>query len=198
MGYDIREKTGQDFTKEVLDFIEEYIEETSKITGHSLNSEEVPAESVAIKLCKKDKIVIGEENNPFMMYSNQFIPLVVPASIPERIKITGKFMDRMSGGAILHINLQEQIKDSNTMKKLIEYAVKNGVSHFAINYAFGTCENNHITVCGNAKTCPICGATITDWMTRIVGYFVHTTSWEPTRRNWEFPKRQFGEVEIGG
>ena len=193
MGLNIREDGGQRFTSDILQMIDDYAVKTSRETGHSFNCEEVPAESVAIKLCQKDKILFGE--TPFEMYSNQFIPLVEPASIPERIKITGKFCDIMSGGSILHINLMEKIKDPDTMKKLIEYAVKNGVSHFAVNYAFGTCENGHITVCGNSTVCPICSGKITDWMTRIVGYYTHISSWSPTRRDWEFPRREFGEVK---
>ena len=81
------------------------------------------------------------------------------------------------------------------MKHLIEYAVKNGVSHFAVNYGFGRCENGHTTVCGNSNTCSICGANITDHYTRIVGYFTHVDSWNSVRREYEFPKRVFGGLE---
>ncbi len=148
-------------------------------------------ESTAPKLAAKDKMLFGEEAQPFALYSNQYIPLIADATMEERIRITGKFMDILSGGGILHINVKEEIKDPKVMRKIIEYAVQHGCSHFAINYGFGECEHNHTTVAGNSKVCSICGGEIKSWMTRVIGYFTKVTSWNKVRREFEFPKRKF-------
>ena len=189
MGFDIRKDDGQKFTSDILTAIEAFAIKTSDETSHSFNVEEIPGESVAIKFAEKDRIVFGD--NPFVMYSNQFIPLIENATIPERIQITGKFSEIMSGGSILHIGLADQIKDPRIMRKLIEYAVNNGVAHFAISYSFGTCSNEHVTICGTATICPICGANIEKHLTRIVGYYTETTSWGTIRREYEFPNRKY-------
>lgn len=194
MGLDIRSEAGQEFTSDILNFIEDYAIKTSKETGHSYNLEEIPGETAVVKLAQKDEVIFGD--NPFKMYSNQYIPLIEDISIPERIKITGKFMSILSGGSILHLNLAEEIKDPDTMKKLIEYAVKNGVSHFAINYSFGICENEHTSIVGTSDICPVCGGRITEHMTRIIGYFTKVSTWTKVRREFEFGRRKFEEITI--
>lgn len=195
IGTDIRSDAGMKFTINVLTEIENLALSYSRENKCSFNVEEIPGESVAIKFCQKDEILYGPNEFGFNMYSNQYIPLIEDALIPERIQLTGQFQDILSGGGILHCNIQDQLKTANDMKHLIEYNVKHGVSHFAINYGFGTCENGHTTVCGNSNTCSICGGQITDHYTRIVGYFTHVDSWNSTRRDYEFPRRKFGVLE---
>ena len=191
MRIDIKSDEGISFVTEVLDFIEDFAKVASEETGHSFNVEEIPGESVAVKLVEKDKVLFGEDKIPFKLYSNQYIPLIVDAPLPERIILTGKFQDILSGGGILHLNVSDRIEDPTTMKHLIEYSVKHGVSHMAVNYSFGECEDGHVTVCGNSETCPICNKKIISHMTRVVGYFTTTTSWSKTRREYEFPRRVF-------
>ena len=191
MGEDIRIESGQNFVRDVLTFIEHFAIETSRQTGHSFNVEEIPGESVAVKFVEKDKIVFGSEEVPCKLYSNQYLPLIVEASLPDRIKISGKFQDILSGGGILHLNVAERINDPSVMKHLIEYAVRHGVSHLGINYSFGICENGHTTICGTSDKCPICLGHIDSHLTRIVGYFTLVDNWNPVRRTYEFPKRIF-------
>jgi len=191
MGLDIKSNEGVKFTTKVLNYIEEFALKTSKDQKCSMNVEEIPGESVSGKLCQKDKILFGEENVPFEMYSNQYVPLIEKVSLPERIITTGKFMEILSGGGILHLNMAEEIKDPAVMRDLILYAVKNGVGHLCINYGFGTCKNGHTTICGNTVKCSVCGENIDDYVTRVVGYFAHVSNWQRTRREYEFPRRVF-------
>ena len=191
MGLDIRTEEGTTFATNVLKFIENFAIQSSIDTGNSFNVEEIPGESVASKLVEKDKVLFGPEKIPFELYSNQYIPLILNASLPERIELTGKFQDILSGGGILHLNIQDRITDPTVMKHLIEYSVSKGVSHLAVNYGFGECEQGHVTVCGNADKCSVCGGKVISHMTRIVGYFTKTDSWGPQRREYEFPRRVF-------
>lgn len=183
--------TGQEFTRYVIDLIEEYAKKVSIETGSSFNVEEIPGESVAPRFAKKDRIIFGEERQPFELYSNQYIPLITEASMPERIELTGKFMDCLSGGGILHLNSKEKITSTAVMKKLIEYSVLHKVSHIAVNYGFGICSEGHTSVVGNSNVCPICGENISEWFTRIIGYFTKTSSWNKVRREYEYERRIF-------
>lgn len=194
MGYDINSEKGIEFTTTFLKYIEKRLEHFSEETGHSFNCEEIPAESTAVTLAKKDKIFFGDKQE-FKLYSNQYIPLIMDATMLERIKLTGKFMNILSGGGILHLNMSDKIHNKEQMKKLIKVAVKNGVENFAINYGFAICEDGHVSIAGNSKNCPQCSKPIQDYMTRVIGYFTRVNSWNATRRDYEYPRRTFKNLK---
>lgn len=191
MGAPMETEEGKKFTGDVLLKVEEYAVEFSKECGCSFNTEEVPGESTAVIFAKKDKLIFGEDAQPFVLYSNQYIPLIADIDPIERIELSGRFMNMVSGGGIMHLNIAEQIKDPEQMYKLMVMTLKSGVPHFAVNYGFGICKNGHTTVLGNKDTCPICGEKIDDFLTRIIGYFTKTSSWNDVRKNYEYPRRKF-------
>ncbi len=194
MALPMESQAGQDFTEKVLKATDGYALQYSAETGHSFNTEEIPAESTAITLARKDRIIYGQVAQPFEMYSNQYIPLIAEMDTVERVKLTGRFMKHVSGGGILHLNIQNRIDSLATMERLLRLALKEGVEHFAINYGFGICTQGHTTVVGNVPACPICGEPITDYMTRVIGYFTKVSSWGDTRKNYEYPQRQFKNI----
>ncbi|MDP4224887.1 MAG: anaerobic ribonucleoside-triphosphate reductase [Bacteroidota bacterium] len=191
LGTPLESEQGEHLVENVLKRIEECAVQFSEETKHSFNTEEIPAEGTAVVFANKDKVVYGDNNQPFSLYSNQYIPLI--AEVPEikRIDTTGKFMNIVSGGGILHLNIKEKINDPAKMKKLILLMLRKGVEHGAINYGFGICSNGHTSVIGNEKTCPICGDPIEDYLTRVIGYFTKVSSWGQVRREYEYPKRKF-------
>lgn len=190
-GYEITSKEGTEFVAKVLKYIDDKAVEYSKETGHSFNTEEIPAENTGVKLAKKDSLTF---NNNCAMYSNQYIPLAVDVPYMTRIKLTGKFMSLVSGGGIMHLNIKEKIDTDEKMLKLMLTALKYGIEHFAINYSFCECINGHVTVGGNnMKICPHCGEPITDYITRVVGFFTRVSNWSETRKE-EFKNRDFKEV----
>jgi ribonucleoside-triphosphate reductase len=109
----------------------------------------------------------------------------------DRVRLSGRFMKHLSGGGIMHLNIAEQITEPRKMRRLIELATQSGVEHFSLNYGFGICMAGHTSIVGTGKTCPICGAPITDYLTRIIGYFTKVSSWNDTRKNYEYPRRVF-------
>ncbi|MZP28662.1 anaerobic ribonucleoside-triphosphate reductase [Heliobacterium undosum] len=197
MGLPMETAEGQAFTEKVLKRTEEYAAIFSRGTGHSFNTEEIPAESTAATLAKKDRLVYGKLQ-PFELYSNQYVPLIADMGTVDRIKLTGRFMKHVSGGGILHLNVQEQITDPYIMKKLILISLSEGIEHFAINYGFGICAHGHMAIVGTGTTCPICGQPITDHLTRVIGYFTRVSSWGDVRKNYEYPKRKFHELNKAG
>lgn len=191
MGLDIRDSEGEEFVTKVLKHIEMRLDEYSDETGYSWNCEEIPAETVAVVFAKKDAIMFGPKFQPYVLYSNQYIPVIAQASMAERIKLTGKFMNILSGGGILHLNVSSGIKNAFQMKRLLLFALRNGVEHLAVNYGFGECVDGHVNIVGNSKNCPECNKPIREWMTRIIGYFTKVSSWNSVRRDWEFQRRKF-------
>jgi len=126
----------------------------------------------------------------YSIYSNQFIPLYEDFDIIDRIKLDGEFSQSLTGGGISHLNIGEKLTSIRQMKQLIEYSIKAGCEHFAVNYNFCQCVNNHIAIAGPSNTCPICSAPIKTQYTRIIGYWVPVSSWNKGRQE-EHKKRVF-------
>lgn len=191
MGYDILQKDGQKFVSELLNRISEWIDEAEHQEKCPHNVEQVPAESSAVKLAQKDKMLGYDIGVP--LYSNQFIPLITKADMFDRLKLQGMFDGLLSGGAIAHINVGSPIQDTNTIVNLIQYAAKHGVVYWAINYKLNCCKNKHTWV--GTDTCPKCGEMWDSQITRVVGFFTTVKNWNPTRRNEDWPNRQFYKEE---
>jgi len=188
MGYDMLKEDGLELSRRILKHITDYANAKCDVKNKILfNVEQVPGESLAIKHAKKDKLV---NDMSYDIYANQFVPLWSDISLEERIKIDGDLAKYMSGGCITHINLADRMQSSSQMQAVVKYAIKNHCEHFAINYSYNCCTQKHITISGNATTCPICSEQIVDHITRIVGYFTSVSAWSPGRRE-EFKRRRF-------
>lgn len=158
-----------------------------------LNIEQIPAESMAVKLCKTDKLLFGEAAVPYTMYANQFVPLWEDVSIWERMDIDGRYNKLFTGGGIVHFNLGEHITSAQA-RKIINHAAESGCEHFALNPVYSKCESGHMSF-GDCAVCPRCQGKIVEKFTRVVGFFTPVSSWNATRREWEFPLRKFKSVE---
>jgi len=188
MGMDILEEEGQTFVTDIINQINALNDVASKKYGAPHNCEQVPAENSAIKIAKKDKL-LGYQDS-IDLYSNQFIPLTVNADLLDRIKIQGLFDSKMSGGAVVHLNVETRISQPKLIEDLINTAVKCGVVYHAINYNLQRCSNGHMSV-GLGEKCSICGADITDNFTRVVGFLTNIKNWHKVRREDDYPNREF-------
>lgn len=187
LGYDIRTTKGEMFVLEILDVINTENDKMEKRFSHPHNCEQVPAESSAVKLAKRDKMLKFQDE--YEIYSNQFIPLTTQVDMLERIRLQGVFDNKFSGGAICHININHKITDINKMKDLMKYAAKCGVVYWATNYAIKRCKNTHAWIDGD--NCPICRDKIDQIITRVVGFFTPVKNFNKVRREIEFPGRIF-------
>jgi anaerobic ribonucleoside-triphosphate reductase len=189
MGYNIIEENGQTFVTNVLTIINDVVEKMQKMYKSAHNLEQIPGESVSVKLAEKDSIM-GYNPTGYLLYSNQFIPLTVKADMLDRIRLQGLYDKSLSGGGILHVNVGERIEDPELIKELIKICAKMGVIYHAINYNIQRCKNGHMTVGTNGK-CTICGAEIVDSYTRVVGFLTSTKNWGKVRRTVDYPNRHF-------
>jgi len=187
LGHSILTQSGKELAKSMLEEIRSYATLCSKKYGVPFNIEQVPGESLAVKLAAKDKLLYGMD---YSIYANQFVPLSIDCDIIDRVKIDGAFSKVLTGGGISHLNLGEKLTHEDQMKKLIEYSIKFGCEHFAINYNFCRCKNEHTTISGQSKNCPICSAPIVGQYTRVVGYITPVSSWNRGRQT-EYNQRVF-------
>jgi len=190
-GLTMQEKFGinpDTFKEEILSFLNKRVKRyTREEPNNIFNVEQIPAESFAVRLAKTDAILYGEKLVPHKLYANQFVPLWHEANVFERLSEDGKYNQLLTGGGIVHATIGERVAPSQA-RKIIEYAVKVGSEHFALNAIYSNCENNHMHF-GDHDTCPECGANIEDKLQRVVGFFTPVKSWNPIRRDWEFPRR---------
>lgn len=177
----------EDWKEEILTFINNlvvYFSQQYEILG---NIEQIPGESFAIRLAEADKILFGKERVSYELYSNQFIPLWEKMSIWERMEMDGKYNRLITGGGIVHITIGEKVTPSQT-KRIIEFAINSGCEHFALNSIYSVFEDETVLL-GKYTQNPTTGSLVKDFITRVVGFFTPVSSWNKTRREWEFPQR---------
>lgn len=188
LGYDILKADGQALVAEILETINGVNKVMQKKFNAPHNMEQTPSENSSIKLAQTDK-VLGYQDS-YELYSNQFIPLTTKADLLDRIKLQGMFDGHMTGGAICHLNVDTAITDVTQMEALMAHAIKQGVIYSAVNYNIQQCINGHMSV-GKGNTCGVCGAEVSENFTRVVGFLTSVKNWHKTRRDHDYPDRQF-------
>lgn len=180
----------------VLRQVEDKMKEWQLKYGCTFNLEQIPAESFAVRLAKLDSLM-GFNPNQFPLYSNQYLPLWEPASIFDRFKLQGRYDSLTTGGAILHITIQDSKPLTPVQfRAFLEQARLSGTVYFAINLAFSECKAHHYSI-GQQEECPVCLGTIVDFYTRVVGYLSKVAAWNKTRRLKDFPARhKYGNGQL--
>jgi ribonucleoside-triphosphate reductase len=192
LGFDMLTEEGLQAAEDALTVINETNAKLSKLLGTPHNMEQVPAESSAVKLAKKDAL-LGLNPEGIPLYSNQFLPLWEEgADLLDRIRVQGRLDGHCTGGAICHLNVATAITDPAVMEALIHHAAASGAVYFAVNYQINRCAQGHMTV-GRNDVCPTCGAPVIDTFTRVVGFLTNTKHWNKTRREHDWPERTFAE-----
>ena len=185
----------EDITKacEIFSHINKTVEELSQKYQMPINLEQIPGETAAITLAKKDKLFFNDEEQVYKMYANQFIPLWEDVDLYKRAEVDGTLDKYFNGGVISHLNISSKPTKA-AMKKLITFAIQSGLSHFALNPIFSKCAKCETTSFGKIDVCPKCESKEIKYLTRIVGYFTPVMSWVNERRNWEFNQRKWNTL----
>ncbi len=178
---------GEAFVDRMLDTIREEAERGYHEYGFTFNIEQVPAEKAAVTLARKDRLIFGRRQ-PFELYSNQWVPLAANTDVLNRIRYSGRWDRKVSGGAILHINLGEPFKSEEESMNMVKMIADMGVLYFAFNTKISVCSEGHAFY---GERCPRCGKRKVDEFTRIVGYLVPVSAFNKERREIEYPRRQF-------
>jgi ribonucleoside-triphosphate reductase len=185
-GYKSYTDKGIELASKIFDVINDVKDNFT--TEYSFNVESVPAERAAIILCQKDNMLYGK--NDKFIYSNQWIPLSENCTIKEKIRLSSILDKKCSGGAIAHIDIENNFPNKDVAWDMLNYIAKNGVIYFAFNSKINECKNHHGFV--GANICPECGEGVFDTYQRIVGYLVPTRSYSKDRFK-EFTTRKWYE-----
>lgn len=158
---------------------------------YQINTEQIPGESAAAKLMKKDKFFYPTANiYDLPLYGNQFIPLGIKTTGQERVRIASEFDGYCSGGSILHYNIDAPFDSFEKAWKMVNYIADQGVTYFAFNTKIQACKNNHAFY---GTKCPMCGEPVDTEFTRIVGFYTPVRTYSKERKA-EFDLRRWGDI----
>lgn len=174
------------YTDEGIDFSDEIFKILNDVKDnftdeYSFNVESVPAERAAVILCQKDNLLYEKDEK--FIYSNQWIPLSEQCTIQEKLRLSSILDTKCSGGAIAHINLEQNFPNKEMAWEMLNMIAQSGVIYFAFNTRINECKNHHGFV--GTDICPICGEPVFDTYQRIVGFL------EPVRTYSKDRKREF-------
>ena len=180
------------FGKKIFDVIHNTKDLFRLDKDYMINCEQVPGETAAAKLMKKDKILFPETVvDDLPLYGNQFLPLGIQATLQERLRVASIFDGFCNGGSIAHINITAPFATFDQAWKMLNYVADLGVTYFAFNNKIQACSHNHGFF---GKTCPECGEAAVNEYTRIAGFYTPITTWSKERRA-EYQLRQWEEVK---
>lgn len=180
---------GEKIFKTMRQTADEFIEKNH--CAYQINTEQIPGESAAAKLMKKDKFFYPDANiYDLPLYGNQFIPLGIKTTGQERVRIASEFDGYCSGGSILHYNIDAPFDSFEKAWKMVNYIADQGVTYFAFNTKIQACKNNHAFY---GSICPECGEPVETEFTRIVGFYTPVRTYSKERKA-EFEMRRWGDI----
>ena len=109
-------------------------------------------------------------------------------TIQEKCRLGSLFDAKCGGGCIAHIDIQNRFPTDEVAWDMLNYVASKGVIYFAFTTKISICEDRHAFI--GTKDCPNCGKPIYDTYSRVVGFYVPTSSYQKIRKN-EFDKRQW-------
>lgn len=187
-----------EFGNKIFQTMRNVADEFKKDKDYMINTEQIPGETAAAKLMKKDKFFFKEQViDDLPLYGNQFIPLGIQTTLQERIRIAAEFDGFCNGGSILHANIDAPFDSFDKAWAMLNYIADQGVTYFAFNTKIQACKNNHAFY---GTTCPVCGCPVETEYTRIVGFYTPVKTYskerkeEFTMRNWDDINAGYGEV----
>lgn len=172
----------QEFVNNILETIN--IENRKDKTRECMfNTEFVPGENLSAKNYKwdkKDGYWVSPNRN---LYSSYFYnPEDEHTSVIEKFKLHGKdFVKFLDGGSAYHCNLQESLS-KDQYRELLKIAAANGCNYFTFNVKNTVCNECGYISKLTLDTCPHCGSTNVDYLTRVIGYLKRISSFSEPRQ----------------
>ena len=168
-----------------------FIEENN--CDYKINTEQIPGETAAAKLMKKDKFFYPNASiYDLPLYGNQFVPLGIKTTLAERVRVQALFDNFCNGGSILHANIDAPFNTFDKAWDMVNWIADQGVTYFAFNTKIQACEDNHAFY---GRTCPTCGKPVATEYTRIVGFYTPIKTWSKTRQD-EYIMRRWENVNV--
>lgn len=179
------------FVGEVLGIVEKY-NRKYRSDGLMFNCEMIPAENVGVKHAKWDREA-GYET--FRECYNSYFYIVEDDSLNviDKFRLHGRrYVERLTGGSALHLNLEEHLSKAQ-YRQLLRVAAAEGCNYFTFNIPNTLCRD-----CGKIDKrylhrCPVCGSENVDYLTRVIGYMKRVSNFSKARQE-EASRRYYAQV----
>ncbi len=188
---------GQEFALETLQKLRSIIQEFQKETGTFYNLEATPAEGASYRLANLDKqsypqIITAGDTEHYYTNSSQ-LPVGSSNDIFEVLDKQDELQCQYTGGTVLHLYLDQHIKDPQLAKTLIKRVCSTyKLPYISLTPTFSTCSD-HGYIAGEVHTCPTCNQKTEVW-TRVVGYLRPVGDFHPGKQE-EHRQRLFIEAQ---
>ena len=179
------------FVQEVLGLIERY-NKKYRSKEVMFNCEMIPAENVGVKHAKWDR----EDGYvvPRDCYNSYFYRVEdASLNVIDKFRLHGrKYIEHLTGGSALHMNLEEHLSQEQ-YRRLLRVAAQEGCNYFTFNIPNTVCND-----CGHIdkrylKACPECQSKNVDYLTRVIGYMKRVSNFSQSRQV-EAAKRYYGHA----
>lgn len=180
------------FVQGILGLVETY-NKKYRSKENLFNCEMIPAENVGVKHAKWDRE--AGFNVPRECYNSYFYVVEDESlNIIDKFRLHGKrYIEHLTGGSALHMNLEEHLSASQ-YRQLLRVAAVEGCNYLTFNIPNTLCND-----CGHIdkrylKACPKCKSQNIDYLTRIIGYMKRVSNFSAARqkeaahRYYENPK----------
>lgn len=146
------------------------------------NCEMIPAENVGVKHAKWDL-----EDGYFVPRScyNSYFYVVEDDSlnIIDKFRLHGTpYIEHLTGGSALHMNLEEYLSQAQ-YRKLLKVAAEEGCNYFTFNIPNTICNECGYIDKRYLRECPHCHSRNVDYMTRIIGYLKRVSNFSEARQH---------------
>jgi ribonucleoside-triphosphate reductase len=170
----------QKFVQGILGLIEKY-NKRYRTKELMFNCEMIPAENVGVKHAKWDR-----EDGYFVprdCYNSYFYVVEDDSlSVIDKFKLHGApYIEHLTGGSALHMNLDEHLSKEQYLK-LLKVAAKEGCNYFTFNIPNTVCNECGYIDKRYLHECPKCHSKNVDYMTRIIGYLKRVSNFSQARQ----------------
>jgi ribonucleoside-triphosphate reductase len=197
LGVNIASDKGQEFTKQVLDFMRKKLIDFQKETGNNYNLESTPAEGTSYRLARIDRkkypdIITASDNKsksaePFYTNSTQ-LPVDYTDDVFEALDLQDEIQVKYTGGTVFHTFAGERIDDPQSVKRLVHKICSNyHLPYITFTPTFSVCPS-HGYIKGEQEKCPTCDD-FCEVYSRVVGYLRPVKQWNKGKQE-EFDSRQ--------
>lgn len=182
----------EQFVGNILGLIEHYNRQyrTKEVM---FNCEMIPAENVGVKHARwdrKDGYYVPRDcyNSYFYVVEDEQTDII------EKFRLHGRrFIEHLTGGSALHMNLDEHLS-APQYRQLLRIAAKEGCNYFTFNIPNTLCNDcGHIDK-HHLRECPHCHSTNLDYLTRIIGYLKRVSNFSLDRQK-EASRRYYQKVD---
>ena len=168
------------FVRQILEIIERY-NKKYRTKEVMFNCEMIPAENVGVKHAKWDKrdgYMVKRDcyNSYFYIVEDDSLNII------DKFRLHGrKYIEHLTGGSALHLNLEEHLSKEQ-YNQLLRVAAQEGCNYFTFNIPNTVCNDCGTIDKRRLNECPTCKSQNLDYLTRIIGYMKRISNFSQPRQ----------------